>query len=145
MATKKTRKIVSERADYCCEYCQCMATYIPVSFVMEHIIPKIKGGTDELDNLAFSCHHCNGAKYSKTKSLDSITNKMVSLFHPRVDDWKEHFEWSNDFLKIIGITATGRATVETLGLNREKVINHRNILFLYGEHPPKHTFSENTD
>lgn len=45
-------------------------------------------------------------------------------------------------MKIIGITPKGRATVETLQLNRENVINHRMVLFLFGTHPPKHTFSE---
>lgn len=45
-------------------------------------------------------------------------------------------------MKIIGITPKGRATIETLKLNRENVINHRMVLFLYGVHPPKHTFLE---
>lgn len=73
--SKKVRLIVSERANYCCEYCQCIAKFIPVPFVMEHIIPQVKGGSDKINNLAFSCHHCNGTKYNKTEAIDSITQK----------------------------------------------------------------------
>lgn len=140
--SKKVRLIVSERANYCCEYCQCIAKFIPVPFVMEHIIPQVKGGSDKINNLAFSCHHCNGTKYNKTEAIDSITQKKIDLFHPRNDSWTEHFKWNDDFMKIIGITPKGRATIETLKLNRENVINHRMVLFLYGVHPPKHTFLE---
>ena len=34
---KKIKKIVEQRAKGCCEYCQCVALYIPVPFTMEHI------------------------------------------------------------------------------------------------------------
>jgi 5-methylcytosine-specific restriction endonuclease McrA len=89
--SKKKRLFVGERAYYCCEYCQCIAEFIPVPFVMEHIIPAVKGGLDEVDNLAFACHHCNGAKYSKTEVFDEQTNQIVPLFHPRKNKWTTHF------------------------------------------------------
>jgi hypothetical protein len=37
---------------------------------------------------------------------------------------------------MIGLTAIGRATVETLHLNREELVNLRQILYAMGEHPP---------
>ena len=95
--SKKIRKEVRDRAKGYCEYCLCFDTYVPVPFTMEHILPKVKGGTDEPSNLAYSCTHCNGAKYSKTSALDTLTNKEVDLFNPRVHKWKEHFRWNDDF------------------------------------------------
>jgi len=44
--------------------------------------------------------------------------------------------WNEDFTLIIGLTPTGRATVETLQLNREGLVNLRRLLYAMGEHPP---------
>ena len=55
---------------------------------------------------------------------------------PRLDSWRDHFRWNEDFSFIIGISPKGRATVEKLQLNREGVVNLRKVLFLNGEHPP---------
>jgi len=60
----------------------------------------------------------------------------VPLFNPRKNEWSENFEWSADALSMIGITAIGRASVETLKLNREALVNLREITKLTGEHPP---------
>jgi hypothetical protein len=37
---------------------------------------------------------------------------------------------------IIGLTPTGRATIEALHLNRANVVNLRRVLYALGEHPP---------
>jgi hypothetical protein len=37
---------------------------------------------------------------------------------------------------VIGLTATGRATIQELKLNRAGVINLRRVLFTMSEHPP---------
>lgn len=125
--SKKKRLLVTERAYYCCEYCQCMSEFIPVPFVMEHILPIVKGGTDELGNLAFACHHCNGAKYSKTTIWDEAAQQFIPLFHPRQNNWTTHFKWSDDFMEIISLTPIDRITINALGLNRDKVTNHRRL------------------
>lgn len=44
--------------------------------------------------------------------------------------------WSSEFTRILGVTPTGRATVEALLLNREGVVNLRRALYALGEHPP---------
>src|SRR5438874_918388 len=64
------------------------------------------------------------------------TGRVVALFHPRRQRWTRHFAWSEDFLVIIGRTATGRATVEALQLNRPELLNLRRALRTIGEHPP---------
>jgi hypothetical protein len=61
---------------------------------------------------------------------------QVPLFNPRQDDWSEHFEWSADGLQVIGLATVGRATVEALALNRERVIHIRAADQIVGRHPP---------
>jgi hypothetical protein len=38
-----------------------------------------------------------------------------------------HFAWSNDRQRILGITPSGRATVEALRMNRPQLVNLRRI------------------
>ena len=135
MLNSKTRQFVLVRAGFLCEYCLSPMSCSYQPFVSEHIIPICKNGTDDLDNLASSCGGCNGHKYNKTTALDSITGVIVPLYNPRTMTWQDHFKWSSDFLKIMGNTDIGRATIETLYLNRDGVKNTRRLLLLDGTHP----------
>ena len=108
-------------------------------FVMEHIIPRSKGGKSDINNLALACPGCNSHKYNIIKSKDPLSKKQVSLFHPRNQKWAEHFTWNNDLSKMVGLTATGRATIEACKLNRQRLINRRKAFQLLGLHPPIHT------
>jgi hypothetical protein len=65
-----------------------------------------------------------------------VSGEMVSLYNPRKQQWQEHFTWNDEYTLIVGLTPTGRATVETLKLNREGLINLRRLLYSIGEHPP---------
>lgn len=137
MISKKIKKFIFERAGFICEYCLALLAYSPQPFDAEHIIPVSKDGSDEIDNLACACGGCNGSKYNKTHAADPFDGKIVPLFHPRQMVWTKHFVWSPNFLYIIGITATGRATVEALDLNRIGLINFRRALLKLGVHPPR--------
>lgn len=130
------KREVAERAHGCCEYCHSQAKYAMQSFSIEHIVPSSRGGETVAKNLALACQGCNNHKYTKIDGNDPITGEIVSLYHPRNQQWNDHFSWNDDFTLIIGITPTGRATVEELGLNREGLINLRRILYGAGEHPP---------
>lgn len=70
-----------------------------------------------LENLALACAPCNGAKREKINATDPRTGKVVRLFHPRIDDWEEHFRWDASHTRIIGRTAIGRATLLALRFN----------------------------
>lgn len=134
--TEKLKNQVKERAKNTCEYCQSQALFSSQPFAIEHIIPFILGGKTTLNNLAYACQGCNGHKFTNTEGFDVISRKKVSLFNPRKQKWNEHFIWNEDFTLIIGTTPCGRATVETLKLNREGCINLRKALFAFGKHPP---------
>jgi hypothetical protein len=45
--------------------------------------------------------------------------------------------WSADYAIVIGITPSGRATVQALALNRPGVVNLRRVLHQLGDHPPR--------
>ena len=88
-----TRKLVRERAGNRCEYCHLHQDQSPLAALqLEHIVPKKHGGTDVLDNLAIAFIDCNLAKSSNIAGYDPDTSQMTALFHPRHDQWQEHFE-----------------------------------------------------
>ena len=134
--TVEEQQLVMARANGPCEYCQCPMEYSAQPFVFEHIIPIARGGETSVDNLAFACGGCNGHKHTKVEALDSATQELTQLYRPRRHQWHEHFAWSDDYLLIIALTPIGRATIETLKMNRTGVINIRRLLRLYGQYPP---------
>jgi len=135
--TTKLKRAVSERARDCCEYCRSQAKFSPDPFSIEHIVPQAGGGSIEMTNLALSCQGCNNRKYISVDALDPVSGRTLALYNPRRQQWTDHFTWSDDFTMMVGITPTGRATVEKLQLNREGVVNLRRVLFLADEHPPQ--------
>ena len=89
------RNIIRERAEYHCEYCRINQVQDPFfTFPIDHIIARQHGGKTESDNLCLSCYRCNSHKGPNIASIDSDTGEMVPLFHPRRDNWHEHFEWN---------------------------------------------------
>jgi hypothetical protein len=136
------RLTIVERAYGCCEYCLCQADFATQSFSVEHIVPVSQGGSNSLDNLALACQGCNSHKHAKSKVPDPIDGELVNLYHPRRQKWTDHFRWSEDYTLIIGLTPVGRATVESLKLNRPNLVNLRRVLFALGEHPPEYKQEE---
>ena len=130
------RKLVKERANHLCEYCLALSHFSFHPFSVDHIIPLSQNGTDELNNLALACQHCNNCKYNKSRCTDHLTGNIVPLFHPRLENWADHFRWNEDYTKIIGITSVGRATVYCLKMNRQAAVNLREALRQFGVHPP---------
>ncbi len=135
--TRAVRAAVRERAKNCCEYCRAQAGFSHDPFSAEHIFPVAKGGTDEAENLAWSCLGCNFSKFTATHHIDLVSGEIVRLFHPRTDFWGDHFRWNEDFTMILGKTAIGRATITRLKMNRPGIINLRSVLTASEKHPPK--------
>lgn len=129
------RREVEARAHECCEYCHSQKRFSPDPFSIEHIIPLSKGGDTKSDNLAFSCQGCNNHKYNHLNGIDITTGKKIPLYNPRQQKWIDHFNWNEDFSLLIGITPTGRATIQRLDLNRAGVVNLRKVLYSLGKHP----------
>jgi hypothetical protein len=113
----RQRQFVRQRAKNCCEYCGLSQDFEPLPFHIEHIIPRQHGGKSSAENLALACHHCNLHKGTNLSGLDPKTEKLTRLFHPRLDDWDEHF--ANRDGEIIGLTAIGRTTANLLRMNED--------------------------
>jgi len=63
----RTRALVRERAGDRCEYCQLPQEDSPLAVLhIEHLLPKIHGGTDDMENLALACIDCNLHKAATT-------------------------------------------------------------------------------
>ncbi len=130
------KQLVFDRANGLCEYCCSQARFAIDPLVIDHIQPVSRGGKTIAENLALSCQTCNNYKYTKTEALDPVTDRSVSLFHPREMLWEEHFTWNEDVTQSVGITPVGRATIALLRINREGVVNMRRVLAIMGYHPP---------
>jgi len=130
------REQVARRAHGYCEYCHASERWQYVQFTVDHVVPLARGGTDDLGNLALACFHCNRRKSNRLEGSDPESAVVVRLFNPRRDRWRDHFIWSADGLRIVGLTPTGRATVEVLVLNRDRVLAIRAADREVGRHPP---------
>lgn len=127
-------RIVHQRADFCCEYCRTCQKVCGQSMHIEHIDPD---AGDDLDNLCLSCPSCNFSKSRVISAPDPQTGKLATLYHPRQQIWVEHFEWYDLGARIQGKTAIGRATVERLKMNIDRIVAAREIWIKAGEHPPQ--------
>jgi hypothetical protein len=110
------RRMVRDRARGRSEYCRMAEQWEPFfSYHVEHIIAVQHGGPDTVANLALACNHCNFIKGPNLTSIDPDTGKVTVLFHPRTDNWDEHFCRVGD--QISGLTDIGRTTVFLLQMN----------------------------
>jgi len=82
------------------------------------------------DNLCLSCIQCNRHKGSDLASIDPATGDIVLLFHPRKDQWSEHFRLRDALIE--GITPKGRTTVRLLHFNDDEQVHIREELIKLG-------------
>lgn len=130
------RRRVAESAGRRCGYCQAQELLVGYPLHIEHIIPEAAGGPSSEDNLWLACCVCNNAKGARTHEPDPTTGSKVRLFNPRAQVWKEHFTWSDDGVRVVGLTAVGRATVTALQLNTPFRVHTRQRWVAVGWHPP---------
>lgn len=124
------RKRVYERANGCCEYCLFPETFSLAPHEIDHIIAEKHGGLTEATNLALSCVLCNKHKGSDIASIDPETGNLSPLYHPRLDQWSEHFQLN--VAEFIPLTSVGRVTVRLLQLNRSDRVEERTLLIEAG-------------
>lgn len=64
--SKTKRMKVMEKTNFRCAYC---GVELPENYhAVEHVIPKCKGGSNNIDNLLPTCLHCNSSKYKNSLS-----------------------------------------------------------------------------
>lgn len=134
---KALRERVTAQAGHRCGYCRTSSFLIGMILEMDHIIPESFGGKTEEENLWLACPTCNGHKSNRIAAADPATGEIVRLFDPRRQRWSEHFTWNALGDEILGLTPTGRATVEALHLNRPVLVYARWHWVRWGCHPPE--------
>ena len=108
---------IRERAAQRCEYCGVPQEHQEATFHIDHVMPRSAGGETSLANLALACVSCSLRKGARRAAEDPSTRALAALFNPRSDVWMDHLCASDDGL-LVGLTPTGRATIELLRMNR---------------------------
>ena len=124
------RELVRQRANHCCEYCRMPQAYDVLPFQIDHIVSLKHRGSSDAANLALSCYNCNAYKGPNIAGIDSDTDEVTRLFHPRRDQWSEHFLWDGPHLT--GRTTIGRTTIDVLSINLPERVELRRTLISIG-------------
>jgi hypothetical protein len=125
---------VRHRAGDRCEYCLLPQSSQEAAVHIDHVVPRSRGGTTGLDNLALACVTCSLRKAARQRARDPDTGKLVALYNPRTEDWARHFGFTKRW-RVTGRSSVGRATVEALAMNRDAVVLIRQELVLLGRFP----------
>ena len=124
------REQVRRRGLARCEYCRLPQSLDILPFQVDHIIATKHHGQTAADNLALCCYNDNVYKGPNIAGVDPVTRELTRLFHPREDDWSEHFVWNGP--ELIGQTAIGRTTIDVLNINQPDRLEHRRLLIKAG-------------
>ena len=119
-----------------CRYCQTTERNSGIPLTFDHIHPSSKGGPTTFENVCQACGPCNRFKADAVDAIDPLSGERVRIFNPRTEAWSDHFVWSADSTKIVGLTPTGRATVVALRVNRPVIVTTRERWRQVGWHPP---------
>ena len=130
------RRRVMEAFRFRCAYCHTPQRIIGPLLELDHIIPESQGGASDDDNLCSACPMCNGHKADRGEAVDPQSGAVVRLFHPWLERWGDHFEWTEDGAGIRGKTPTGRATTDALDMNNPDMVSARRLWAIAGWHPP---------
>ncbi len=134
---KALRERVAAQARYRRGYCLTSEMVVGTPMEVDRLLPEADGGLTEEDNLWLACSLCNDHKSDRIAAFDPETESVVRLFDPRHQIWTEHFRWSPEADRILGLTPTGRATVLALHLNRASLVTACRLWAIVGWHPPE--------
>lgn len=118
----RLQELVVERAGNRCEYCGLAQAGQAATFHIDHVIPIAAGGETTADNLALACVACSLYKGARLTASDPEAGREVPIFNPRREAWGDHFRWEG--VRVLGVTAIGRATTVVLQMNRPTEPSH---------------------
>ena len=85
------------------------------------------------DNLAYCCVYCNRFKGSDIGSIIIDKKEFVRFYHPRWDNWGEHFNLNNSTIE--SLTNIGQVTARILGFNDQSRLLERQLLIDNKKYP----------
>lgn len=127
------RRLVILRSGDRCEYCKLSQAGQEATFHIDHVIPVAANGKTTVGNLALACVSCSLHKSARQLVEEPKTGEIVNIFNPRQQIWIEHFSW--DGVQVVGLTTIGRATINTLRMNRSSILAIRAEEKWFGRHP----------
>ena len=128
----KLRQQVQRQAAGRCEYCLIHEDDSYAAHQIDHVLARKHGGATTQSNLAYACMLCNRYKGSDVAALDPDTQEIVPLFHPRQQQWKDHFLLQG--ATIVPLSGIGRATVALLKINSTERLLERQELIEAGRY-----------
>lgn len=78
-------KLLGKRGTYY-RCCRCGDWFMKSQIQVDHIIPKRKGGTDDLWNLQALCIHCNTSKGYNQSTKDTVKGIAGAAMNSGLDD-----------------------------------------------------------
>ncbi|MCS6774180.1 MAG: HNH endonuclease [Thermoflexales bacterium] len=118
--TESQRECVRCRANFRCEYCGVSEDEAGGELTVDHFVPLSKGGTNDLENLVYSCSRCNLYKGDYTPADSNAPH----LWNPRAEPAEHHFREGQDG-HLYPLTPTGEFTIKRLQLNRPALVRRR--------------------
>lgn len=118
--SEANREFVRQRARHVCEYCGLREADVGGEFTIDHFQPRSKGGSDEVENLVYSCFWCNQRKLDYWPA----TPTALQLWNPRRSHAHDHFLILEDG-SLRPLTEDGAFTSRRLHLNRPALIAWR--------------------
>ena len=80
------RARIAAQAGNRCGYCRAHQQYVYDTLHIEHITPRVRGGSNEEANLWLACGLCNRAKREQTHGRDPVTGRAtVAALHLNSD------------------------------------------------------------
>jgi hypothetical protein len=126
---------IAQRANHRCEYCKAPEVVFNFPFEVEHIVPLSRQGSNDAANLALACRSCNLRKGNRISGAPFGSSAEVRFFHPREDQWSEHFQVNIESGEILGRTPIGEVTVEYLEVNSSAQVVARQLWIRLGLFP----------
>lgn len=114
------REFIRQRAQFACEYCGIREVDAGSELTVDHFQPRAQGGTDDLDNLVYSCIACNQYKHDYW----SNSPQEPHLWNPRQQPFSQHFLRMNDGL-LQPLSEIGLFSLQLLHLNRLPLVEYR--------------------
>ena len=130
------RAAIVAQFDSRCAYCQTQQHISGIRLTIDHIVPEALGGTTEKQKLCLACWDCNLYKAARVSVFDEESQQDIRLFHPQLQAWFDHFEWSADGSLMIGKTVVGQVSIAALRMNRAELVVSRKLWAKVGWHPP---------
>ncbi len=104
--SKETRARVLERNGYTCQMCGIGAgdkdpfnSARTIRLTMGHIVDKIKGGDDSMDNLRAVCSNCNEGLQHTAQMKPDRKHLLMQIRRATIADQKAVLKWLNEKFK----------------------------------------------